>query len=555
MAGGGLPSVTTTSAQLGVTGTGGGQTTRPTLEQLAAGNRTIPPVFSLNFESLGRKKGEAPKRRGAPPPIVGIPSRSRPALRGAKGLPPAADGETRGPTYAWAPGVEGANGIRPFDPVRRAEVHRYDVPFASSEVLDARTTPRTANLLTRAGVLDLAATLQAPAPPPTGTARAGRPTQRGGRALTQPSLGIALAESATAGPATAVAGSAVATSQDLARAATHKHQLCATASFDEAERALANLKTGEDCIAFFARFGTDTPVKFVHLNRKETGDVYRPYDLEVVPGAQAQRHEHYCMSHAGVVCVRRGVPAEFIPLPDWMRDSTIFNVLSNIKTFKYFLVQKTFANWRKNVRHSMYCSQRKRLSEQLFLAKPSFCGPFLSAYGHVQDLQDAHLFDLKPGALTKTQTIDEFYERQVVQARTASKQFEAGVEKVVTTLEQVCAQVVDEARRCNKAVEDAHASRNRVNKKRSILAQKRDQKVRLAKARFASREAAMLGSFVRLLDYVVVEQLVRQAVDMFRDLPVFHSIYCFAAIAHFIVCRQPFLLRISPPFVALCLIF
>lgn len=51
----------------------------------------------------------------------------------------------------------------------------------------------------------------------------------------------------------------------------------------EALAAAMQLRTGEDTIAFFARYGNTCPVKFVHLNRANTGDQFRPYNLVVVP--------------------------------------------------------------------------------------------------------------------------------------------------------------------------------------------------------------------------------------------------------------------------------
>jgi hypothetical protein len=50
-----------------------------------------------------------------------------------------------------------------------------------------------------------------------------------------------------------------------------------------------SLKTGEQAMAFFQKYGPSCPVKFVHLRRKypPTADIYRPYDLVVVPQDEA----------------------------------------------------------------------------------------------------------------------------------------------------------------------------------------------------------------------------------------------------------------------------
>jgi hypothetical protein len=57
------------------------------------------------------------------------------------------------------------------------------------------------------------------------------------------------------------------------------------AGVQDITQVLLSLKTGEDAIAFFARVGGDSSVKFLHLKRPDravAGSTYRPYDLEVV---------------------------------------------------------------------------------------------------------------------------------------------------------------------------------------------------------------------------------------------------------------------------------
>ena len=59
-----------------------------------------------------------------------------------------------------------------------------------------------------------------------------------------------------------------------------------TAEDDGDESEEGKLKTGDEAANFFARHGNHTPVKFVHLNRAKSGDIFRPYDLVVVSREQ-----------------------------------------------------------------------------------------------------------------------------------------------------------------------------------------------------------------------------------------------------------------------------
>jgi len=86
-------------------------------------------------------------------------------------------------------------------------------------------------------------------------------------------------------------------------------------------------------------------VKFVYLNRTDSNGVdYRPYDLIVVSKSDTNP-EYFTMSATGVVHICPGQPTEYMSLSEWMKESTMFNVLRRIRFFKYYLVHKTFRLW------------------------------------------------------------------------------------------------------------------------------------------------------------------------------------------------------------------
>lgn len=68
------------------------------------------------------------------------------------------------------------------------------------------------------------------------------------------------------------------------------------------------IKTGEEAIAFFAKHGHTTPIKFLHCNRAiTTEENFRPYDLSVVTEKDL-KPEHFTISAQGVVhvCPEKG---------------------------------------------------------------------------------------------------------------------------------------------------------------------------------------------------------------------------------------------------------
>ena len=94
------------------------------------------------------------------------------------------------------------------------------------------------------------------------------------------------------------------------------------------------------------------PIKFLNCNRAiVSASKFRPYDLEVMHDDKLLNDEYFTVSNKGVVQIvqsanrrlkvmRKGkpTPTEFFQLHEWMRQSTMFNVLTSMKFFKHYLI-------------------------------------------------------------------------------------------------------------------------------------------------------------------------------------------------------------------------
>jgi len=157
---------------------------------------------------------------------------------------------------------------------------------------------------------------------------------------------------------------------------------------------LGGIETGEQAIAFFAKHGSGTPIKFVNCKRRPVpADQFRPYDLVKVDedDEKALEDEYFTISAQGVVQVqqvqdkygRRAhqeggfAPTEFLSLSEWMQQSTMFNVLTSMKFFKHYLIGKVFTRWKGNVRFRMYNRTRQNLARNLIQTRPAFLSNFM----------------------------------------------------------------------------------------------------------------------------------------------------------------------------------
>eukprot|EP01012_Entosiphon_sulcatum_P032728 TRINITY_DN4157_c0_g3_i1.p1 TRINITY_DN4157_c0_g3~~TRINITY_DN4157_c0_g3_i1.p1 ORF type:complete len:4135 (-),score=940.22 TRINITY_DN4157_c0_g3_i1:62-12466(-) len=288
---------------------------------------------------------------------------------------------------------------------------------------------------------------------------------------------------------------------------------------DEAD--IRRLRNAEDAISFFSKAGKTTPVKFVHLNRWDAGLKFRPYDLQVVMRGE-QNPEHFVISATGVVHVEPDQPSEVVSLSDWMRESTLFDVLSRIKFFKHYLIGKAFEQWRRNVRFKMYCLTRKKLAKKFFASKNTFSPTLLELHKLAYDLSTVsmmHISDIKEADRIP---VDKFKANQTAQRQVAQGEFQSTMDKMEAKLLRLCEDVTQRANVPDLTTQEsleqyllASASnsakeRGKGGKKmKSMVEAQQEQRERMRALKRAMVEHDMLGDFIRLVDYVAAEHLFK----------------------------------------------
>eukprot|EP00242_Pyramimonas_sp_CCMP2087_P005349 CAMPEP_0198205188 /NCGR_PEP_ID=MMETSP1445-20131203/8681_1 /TAXON_ID=36898 /ORGANISM="Pyramimonas sp., Strain CCMP2087" /LENGTH=1441 /DNA_ID=CAMNT_0043877371 /DNA_START=94 /DNA_END=4415 /DNA_ORIENTATION=+ len=289
---------------------------------------------------------------------------------------------------------------------------------------------------------------------------------------------------------------------------------------------LQYIKTGDDVVEFYARNGKESEVKFFYCNRADTGIFFRPYDLEVVCREDAA-NEYFTLSASGVVHIKPGLRSDFTPLGEWMREKSIFNVLTRMKFFKYYLVYKTYRNWRSTVRQKLFSQVRNRLTRRLFLAKPTFCPSLMELYSNVYELSKVQLMSIIPNH--QPYNLEEFSEVQITQrGHKAVPALEAVVERMQAVLEKICREVTKQARLYQESIRDeseledktgVNLYQGRPAEKKQSMVKIKEEKIRRAKTyRRVVEEAKMLGDFIRLADYMLVEGVVAKGIGTVEEL-------------------------------------
>ena len=209
-----------------------------------------------------------------------------------------------------------------------------------------------------------------------------------------------------------------------------------------------------------------------------------------------------------------GRPSKFTPLGDWMRERSMFYSLRSLRFFRYFKIAKAYRDWDANVRYKHYCRQRSLLTQKLFLAKDSFVGALMEMNSLCVEMREStNLLDASLKA-SNAYSIEEFDQLQQQRRADAARAFESTEEKLQAALEKVCEDVTTRARVSdgNDGVDEEGADA-KGNKSKSMFAMRQEHLDRQRALRRAEEEAGMLGDFIRLADYLLVENLVLLAID------------------------------------------
>ncbi|CBZ53336.1 GI17927, related [Neospora caninum Liverpool] len=299
-------------------------------------------------------------------------------------------------------------------------------------------------------------------------------------------------------------GAASVVAEQLLRAEGATAECQAQTGVGLGEEELKNMVSGEDAIAFFARYGAATSTKFLYCNRKKKGDADQ-YSLVVVPEKEAEP-EHFTISATGIVHICPGRPSEYMTLSDFSHQAFAFSVLRSMLFFKTFLQRKLVALWRDNVRRLIYRRQRARLARRLFLAKPVFADHLMEILEILAELRGVPLVQVPlPGALYDLAAFTAMQTATRSDVKTgAAKAIEGKQQRVHRALQQLMTRL-HEATLLPDAdpLETGALSRSKSMVQASQEARERTRLLRLAFA-----DEAQFGDFVRLVDSILAVRLV-----------------------------------------------
>jgi len=267
----------------------------------------------------------------------------------------------------------------------------------------------------------------------------------------------------------------------------------------------SDITTGNDAIEYYARYGHGARIKVFYCNRAFPRGQGSPYDLVPVP-RQCVDAEYYTVTAAGVVH-HPGTPDEepdYTPIGEWLREQSIYNLMRQMRFFKYYVHLRFFSLWRNLAHRLRFKRMRERIMDRAFMAKPQLCDQILQMRMNVNQMASTPAVNLEEPMYT----LEDFLARQKEHRQTKSYTLDSLIDHVKGALLRVIASITKQEENLRREINDFEADpsggamRGENPVKTKLLYMEKAKKHRTLKM-----EVELLPNLVRMMDLMVVGAL------------------------------------------------
>ena len=177
-----------------------------------------------------------------------------------------------------------------------------------------------------------------------------------------------------------------------------------------------------------------------------------------------------------------------------------------MKFFKHYIIGKVFSLWKGNVRFKMYNRTRQSLARNLIQTRPAFLTSFMDISRTLWDMQVQKTFCVPKG---KTVDLVDFVNDQKTQRELVKAHYNERVDEIISKRLSLLVLAVGESRTLKEEEDLENSKMGQAAKHKSMVLQKQEDELKNRVLKLAKRNYNSLGTFIRLVDYMVVETQVR----------------------------------------------
>lgn len=185
----------------------------------------------------------------------------------------------------------------------------------------------------------------------------------------------------------------------------------------------------------------------------------------------------------------------------------MFNVLTSMKFFKLYLISKVFSLWKGNVRHHTFRKTRLELAKNLIQARPDFQNSYIEINKILFEMQSKPTFIINKNTSTSFE-ISTFMEDQKKDRDVVKSTYNLLVEDIILKGENVIKAIENST----SMTDQDDLDNNKIGqaaKHKSMVLLKEEKNLKNRVNFLAQRNKTNIGTYIRLIDYMVVEMQVR----------------------------------------------
>ena len=262
----------------------------------------------------------------------------------------------------------------------------------------------------------------------------------------------------------------------------------------------------EDPIAYFSKRKDGRGHRFIYMvyagDRKDLN--FSPYALKKVPSNELG-NEYFTMSASGVTHVKPDGTTESMSLDKWSKESSIFMAIRKLRTFSNFLCWKPFRIWKKFVMRQRFYQLTDKVLVSSFFNNFAF---YESTINILRESADEMLTRLLLSFNTqKMYPLDKFREICSENIKELKEEYKVFLENVVAQINQLDEDIRDPARVIVEDNDFPEIKRRNPNLGQLMVLERKKYAEKNRRNEIVQKEIRAFGDFVRLIDYILLEQL------------------------------------------------
>jgi len=279
-----------------------------------------------------------------------------------------------------------------------------------------------------------------------------------------------------------------------------------------------SLQFDEDPIAYFSKRKDGRGHRFICLNfsGERSDPFFNPYDLTKVPFSEV-KPEYFTMSANGVTHIHSDGSTQHVPLDRWAREASLFSAIRRLKFFEYYFIWKPFLVWKKFVKKQQYEAILSGALKHQQLQKNVFFSAFMllneAFIDKGKQIRHDTLFSsyLLAFETQKRYLVTDYHQTFLKNIDIISNAYREYINIVQMQLLNLDAKIRDPRILQVKDSDFPESKRRNPNLGQLMILEKKKSERRVELTAHVNEQIKTLGYFIRSVDYLLLENLVKSA--------------------------------------------